>query len=141
MECWYNDSEFYGNKGDSKIDSRMVDAVRSQEDTLLKEKWLARLDGKSIKFPCFALNSFFVLKCNGDVCPCLTLWDDIVGNLRDVSLSGLWGSEAIRKVRGKVKACPGCLNSWGADWSFSSSFFPLISFYLRHPKQLRKVLS
>jgi len=98
------------------------------------------LSGKSIKFSCFAMYTFCVLKCNGDIVPCLNLWDMKAGNVREKSPADIWHSYEAKKVRKIIKSCDGCLNSWGAPWSFSSSFYPILLFYLKHPQMIMEKL-
>jgi len=142
VEAWYNRSSFYDNYGNEKdrLKEQLTNAVKSQPSSPLQEMWLRLLKGKSIKFPCFALNTFCVLKCNGDIIPCLTMWDAKIGNVRDASPSEIWNSNEAKKVRKMIKKCQGCLNTWGLGWSFQSRYYPLLSYYLRHPKVLFKKL-
>lgn len=132
VEAWYNESSFYHNVGKNKFQRQLFEAVKSQPPSLIQENWLKFLKGESIKFPCFALNTFFILKCNGDVAPCLNLWDLKAGNVRDNSASEIWHSFEAKKARNAVKKCQGCLNGWGAGWSFRSSYYQILSFYIRH---------
>jgi len=135
VEAWYNESLFYGNIGERNIfNNKLINAIKSQSPSPLQELWLKALNGKSIKFSCFAMNAFCVLKCNGDIVPCLNLFDRKAGNVRDQSPTDIWDSDEMKKVRKIVANCKGCLNSWGAGWSFGSSFYPILSFYLRHPQ-------
>ena len=143
VEAWYNIASFYGNYNEedkAKLKEKIFEVVKSQPKHLLQEKWLKYLKGKPIKFPCFALHTFCVVKCNGDIVPCLNLWDEKVGNLRESSPHEIWYSKRAKQVREKIKKCKGCLNSWGANWSFQNSYYPILSFYLRHPKILIKRL-
>jgi MoaA/NifB/PqqE/SkfB family radical SAM enzyme len=134
-EAWYNESSFYDNVGKNVFRSkRLIEAVRSQPPSPLQNLWLRALHGKSIKFPCFAMQTFFVLKCNGDIVPCLTKWNSKAGNVRESSPMAIWHSDEAKKVRKIVKACQGCLNSWGAGWSLSSSFYSFLFFYLKNPR-------
>jgi len=134
-EAWYNESSFYDNIGKKNIfNNKLINAIKSQSPSPLQELWLKALNGKSIKYPCFAMNTFCVLKCNGDIVPCLNLFDRKAGNVRDQSPTDIWDSDEMKKVREIVKDCKGCLNSWGAGWSFNSSFYPILLFYLRHPQ-------
>lgn len=139
-EAWYNEASFYKNVGKNKFERQMIEAVKSQPPSPLKEKWIKVLRGRPMRFPCFALNSFCVLKCNGDIAPCLKLWDFKIGNIRQSSFVDIWQSLEAKKVRKVVKNCQGCLNSWGNDWSFVSSVYPILLFGLKHPKALLKKL-
>jgi MoaA/NifB/PqqE/SkfB family radical SAM enzyme len=134
-EAWYNEASFYGNVGENAFRSKkLIEAVRSQPPSPLQDLWLRALHGKSIKFSCFALYTFCVLKCNGDIVPCLTQWNCKAGNVRESSPTAIWHSDEAKKVRKIVKNCQGCLNSWGAGWSLSSSFYPILFFYLKNPR-------
>ncbi|MDD4004632.1 MAG: radical SAM protein [Elusimicrobiaceae bacterium] len=131
---WFNQSPFYSNAGDVKLDrEKMLEAVKSYPDPILRDMWLDWLHGKSIRFNCFALHSFCVLKCNGDISPCLSKWDVCAGNVRENTPSEIWQSEAARQARRGVRACEGCLNSWGTDWSFRTSGYPYLTHLLTHP--------
>ena len=144
VEAWYNISSFYGNyteEDKTKIKEKIIEAVKSQPSSPLQERWLLYLNGRPIKFPCFALNTFFVLKCNGDIVPCLNLWDLKAGNARENSPASIWYSDKAKEVRKSIKDCQGCLNSWGAGWSFNSSYYPLLFYYLRHPRILIQKLT
>jgi len=139
VEAWYNTSSFYGNyneKDKEKMKEKINEIVKSQPPSLIKEKWLKWLKGGNIKFSCFALNTFCVIKTNGDMVPCLNLWNAKAGNIRDNSPTEIWNSEEAKKVRGIVKKCSGCLNSWGAGWSFASCGYPILFYYLRHSRLL-----
>ncbi len=133
---WYNQSSFYGNIGKDLTgnDKSIIKAVQSLPYPILREMWLKWLKGESIKFRCFAMYTFCVLQCNGDISPCLSLWDVKVGNVRESSPTQIWHSPEAKKARKMVKDCQGCLNSWGTGWSFYSSFYPILLFYLRHPQ-------
>ncbi|MBA7660314.1 GTP 3',8-cyclase [subsurface metagenome] len=135
---WYNQSSFYSNVGKdlTTVNSSMVKAIQSLPNPILREMWLKWLRGKSIQFQCFAMYTFCVLQCNGDVAPCLSLWDVKAGNVRESPPTAIWHSFEAKKARRIVKDCQGCLNSWGTGWSFASSFYPYLLFLLRHPGAL-----
>lgn len=141
---WYNQSSFYDNieKDLSGNEESMIKAVRSLPYPILREMWLKWLRSKSIKFRCFAMYTFCVLQCNGDISPCLSLWDVKAGNVRESSPTEIWHSAKAKEARKFVKKCQGCLNSWGTGWSFASSYYPYLLYYLKHPRivmeELRK---
>lgn len=135
VEAWYNTSSFYDNydrKNNLKMKERLIDVVNGQPPTFLREKWLQWLKGDPIKFPCFALNTFCVVKCNGIIAPCLNLWNLEAGNARDSSPTEVWYGSEAKQIRKKIKKCDGCLNNWGVSWSFVSAYYPLLFYYLRH---------
>ena len=132
-EAWYNECSFYGNEGENAFSANLTDAIRSQPPSPLKELWLRELDGRPIKFPCFAMHTFCVLKWNGDIVPCLNLFDESAGNVREMTPTEIWHSPRMKRVRQKVKDCRGCLNSWGAGWSLETSYYRHLLFYLKHP--------
>jgi len=143
---WYNESSFYDNIGKNLVDKttnkeKTMKILQSLPSDSLNDLWIKWLRGKPIKFRCFAMYTFCALRCNGDVVPCLTHWDVKVGNVREKSPTQIWHSSEAQKGREIVKKCPGCLNSWGVGWSFSSSFYPNLLFNLRHPNILLKKIT
>jgi MoaA/NifB/PqqE/SkfB family radical SAM enzyme len=142
---WYNEASFYDNFGGKAAKKEdMIEIVQALEPQILgglelKEMWLRWLRGKPIKFPCFAMNTFCVLKSNGDVVPCLTLWDVKAGNVRENTPEEVWNSKSANEARKIVKNCAGCLNTWGTNWSWSSYFFPYLLTYLQRPHLLAKI--
>jgi len=135
---WYSQSSFYDNIGKDLASNNgsMVKAVESLPYPILRELWLKWLAGKPIKFHCFAMDTFCALQCNGDIVPCLSLWDTKAGNVRESSPTELWHSPRAVGVRGIVRNCQGCLNAWGTRWSFETSFYPYILYFLKHPRML-----
>jgi len=143
MVQWYNQSSYYDNEDKGagqkeELTKKMLIAVTKQEQSTTKERWLKLLNNKSIKFRCLAANSFFVMKCDASIVPCLTHWDMTFGNAREQSLKEIWQSQAALKARCFIKDCPGCLNSWGLNWSLSDVFWPRLMFFVRHPKEIIK---
>lgn len=132
-EAWYNECSFYGNEGENTFSASLTEAIKTQQPSPLKELWLRELEGKSIKFPCFAMYTFCVLKYNGDIVPCLNFFNESAGNVREKSPTEIWHSPEMKRARKKVKDCRGCLNSWGAGVSLETSYYPLLLFYLKHP--------
>ena len=142
---WYNQSSFYGNEArstedESDIREELKKIINDQPLSTTRERWLKLLNGKSIKFNCFAGNSFFAMKCDGTIVPCLTYWDNVIGNARNQSVSEIWHSAQAAQVRQIVAHCPGCLNSWGLGWSASTNFYPRIAFFMKHPQEIIKRL-
>ncbi|MFA6171145.1 MAG: radical SAM protein [Patescibacteria group bacterium] len=136
MVQWYNQSSFYENDNMEKEANlkKMFKAVEAQPNTIIREKWLKLLGEKPIKFKCFAAETFFAMKCDGSIVPCLSYWDSILGNVRNESPAKIWNGEKAKEARKAIANCPGCLNSWGVEWSASTIFYPRLFFYLRHPK-------
>lgn len=140
---WLNQSSFYENTGKTLVHKsagkeKMLEIVRSMPPSILRDKWVDWLNEMPIRFPCFAMHTFFVLRCNGDVAPCLSHWDVTAGNVRDNTPTEVWKSLAADKARRVVAGCEGCLNSWGVEWSANSSVYPMLLFYLRHRDLLLK---
>lgn len=137
MVQWYNQSSFYDNASDNHINTennKMIEAVSDLPNTIIREKWLKWLKHQPIKFQCFAADTFCALRCDGHLVPCLNLWDTSLGNVRDQSPTEIWHSAKTKEIKKIIKKCDGCLNSWGVEWSASSSFYPRLLFYLRHPE-------
>jgi len=131
---WYNQSPFFNNTGKELVSNKasMVRAIRSYPPSLLNETGLKWLKGKPIKFRCFAMHTFCMLHCNGDLSPCLGRWDLSAGNVREAHPSEIWQGGAAKAIRRNVKNCGGCLNSCGIAWSAESSFYPNLLFNIKH---------
>lgn len=137
---WYNEALYYDNIGKHLLSNTkaIIDAIHLLSPTPIHEMGIKLLTGKSIKFPCFAMYTFCLLKCSGDIVPCFNLWDVKVGNLRESPPSLIWQSLEAKKARRKVKNCQGCLNACGVVWSFGASFYPLLLFELKKNLRLMK---
>lgn len=136
---WFNVSPFYSNTTAEDRDLEGIkNALMSFKPDLYRQMWLDSLKGKKPKFKCFALNTFLVLKCNGDVVPCLSLWNDVIGNMRTSTPKSVWYGKKADEVRVKVRNCSGCLNSWGYGWSNQSDLItngiPYIIYLLSHKR-------
>ena len=136
---WYNNSSFYSNLEQDANRNKERQVVQQLDDLrfgMLKEKWLNWLDDKPIKFKCYALRDFLVIKANGDVVPCLSQWNWKIGNFKTDGVEKVWDSYLRQKALETVSNCQGCLNSWGLLWSYEAHGWPYIKYYLRHPLQL-----
>ncbi|MFA6306893.1 MAG: radical SAM protein [Patescibacteria group bacterium] len=135
---WYNQSSFYENSQNNKNQNKekMYAAVSSQPKTIVREKWLRFIQNKSINFRCFATETFFILRCDGNIAPCLSRWDEILGNVRNNTPTEIWQSDKAKEIRRKIVNCAGCLNCWAVEWSVSTSFYPRLIFYLKKPKAI-----
>jgi len=139
---WYNQAAYYGNVGrDLLSDTAQLErATRSLRPTPLRTWGRRVLRGKPLDYNCSTLHNSCLLKCNGDVVPCFNYWDQTAGNVRQETPSSLWKSERARQARRVVRACHGCLNSCGVQWSFEANYIARARFYLRHPGLLLEKL-
>lgn len=137
---WYNEASYYDNIGEHLLSNTgaIIEAVHSLPPTPIHEMGIKLLRGKSIKFSCFAMHTFCLLKCNGDIVSCFDFWDVKVGNIRESSPSLIWHSREARQARRKVKNCRGCLNACGVGWSFQASLYPLLLFHIKRVLRLMK---
>jgi MoaA/NifB/PqqE/SkfB family radical SAM enzyme len=132
IAAWYNNASFYGDipKKKENNTSEVRKIVESMPRDLVAFKWLKWLNGESIRFTCFSLYTFALLKSNGDIVPCLSYDKKKIGNVRESTPTEIWHSENAKSIRHDVvKPCSGCLNNWATGWSFSSSFFPRVREY------------
>lgn len=138
MVQWYNQSSFYENDSmeNHDLENKTLKAVAAQPNSIIREKWLRLLAGKPIKFNCFAAKTFFAMKCDGEIVPCLSFWDSELGNIRKNSPTEIWHARNSQEIRKKISDCPGCLNSWGVEWSASTIFYPRLFFYLSNPSAI-----
>ena len=139
--AWYQEADYYGNHGDGIGYDKTFDAVQKIEDSPRKEKWIEYLNTGKIEFNCYAMQTFFVLKNDGEVTPCLALCEKSAGNVKTQTPSEIWNSKKANELRNVVKKCNGCLNSWGYGWSAESEFYPIALHYIKRPKYvLSKIL-
>jgi MoaA/NifB/PqqE/SkfB family radical SAM enzyme len=134
--AWYQTSPFYDNKEVvKKGKTRRI--VEGMPDTPRRAIWLKDLEGKPIRYRCYALDNFFVLNHNGEVSPCLSYTHISVGNIKHESFKEILSGVQCKKVKKEyVKPCNGCLNSWAFTVSQLTRFLPYFWYYLRHPKAL-----
>lgn len=137
---WYNNASFYGEITPEKEHMRqeIMKIVSELPPHMINEKWMKWLKDEPIRFTCFAMHTFCILKSNGDIVPCLTHWNSVAGNVRKNTPTEIWHSKGAKDTRTIVKNCAGCLNAWGFGWSMQSSFYPRMSYYMRNPSALKK---
>ena len=133
---WYNEASFYDNPAIDFNDNTVLKVLQSLPASPTDELWIKHEQGKEATFNCYTLNTFFALKCDGTVVPCLRYWDLSVGNIRDMSLQDIWRSKDIKHARKVINNCDGCFNAWGVEWSYCATMHQFLWFYARHPKIL-----
>jgi MoaA/NifB/PqqE/SkfB family radical SAM enzyme len=139
---WYNQSGFYSNEKrgqeteirDAETESRSRALVKEADYTIISDLWCNYLEGKPHTFNCMALQSFCVIKCNGDIVPCLSYWNNRIGNVRNNSPSN------ILKRKGGITCTNHCLNSWATYWSFEADPIQYVRYFVRHPIKLVRKL-
>jgi len=123
MWHWYNQSSFYENSEDSPSVKVQCVVGLLPEKYIYNRLWQKQLnDGSDTPFKCFALKTFFAIKCNGDIVPCLTHWDKVVGNIKTQTFKEIFSSQTAKNKIYNIKTCEGCLNSWGFGWSLQSRY-------------------
>lgn len=135
MFHWYNESPFYDNPGmnlDTKRELfiKALDSISRRKDLYL-ETWKKRLRGELVSFRCFALHTFLVIHPNGDIAPCLTYYDEKVGNALKSPPSEIWKGTVMMAERFKIAHCSACLNNWAWNWSMRSWYWPIPMFALK----------
>jgi MoaA/NifB/PqqE/SkfB family radical SAM enzyme len=131
---WPNRSSFYGNEKEADfvgaIDKEaFIQAVYDVTPAgLYRDSWINYLNGKALCFDCYALRGFLVLRCNGDLVPCLTHWNVSIGNVLTGDPQKIWYSACAKAIIKYCRSCGvhGCLNSWGYGWSLEDKYFPLL---------------
>lgn len=141
--AWIEQTPFYDNK-DKEINvtkNNIALLVNNLPEGPRKEFWLRDVKGKSIRFKCYALKTFFVLRFDGGVAPCLKYYDNIIGNVRQQSIGDILTSYQAKFVkRNVIKPCPGCLNTWAFAESNMAHLNNYIKYYITHPKVFIKEL-
>ncbi|MBN1871172.1 MAG: radical SAM protein [Candidatus Omnitrophica bacterium] len=113
--------EFYPKFGNEEL----IKALESLPPSFHNEILIQALRHR-IKFRCSSMGTFFVLRCDGSVSPCLKYSDIKVGGVKNKPFSEVWNSAEAKDARTLVRRCRGCSNSWAASWSFIDWFFPFL---------------
>lgn len=115
-----------------KADNRLlIDAVESLPVSFHHEMLLRLLRSGGLKFRCSAMSTFFVLRSDGSVAPCLSYCNVKAGNIREGKISDIWNSASAGKARSVVNKCGGCSNTWGYGWSYRDWPFSFWKIVLR----------
>ncbi|MHB1830731.1 MAG: radical SAM protein [Candidatus Micrarchaeaceae archaeon] len=138
---WYNATPYYNNVGTEQehMKQEAIKILKNFPPDLIMSKWVDWLNGKPIRFKCYSLYNFCVIKSDSTIVPCLTHWDAPAGRLRENTFSEIWNNKNnpnMKETREIVRQCQGCLNSWGFGWSHKSNQFQYIKYYLQNPKIL-----
>ena len=140
MWHWFNSSQFYENRNSKlAIDKGTLKVISEYPfRSLYVDMWQKSLETKQLpKFRCRSLETFMVIRCNGDVVPCLSCWNESIGNIKQQELSTIWKSVSANIERLKIKSCSGCLNSWGYGWSVPETYYPILFDLLK--RKLREI--
>lgn len=139
MWHWFNASSFYENTDRSNAGAFNV-INDYPADNLYLDSWRqSLLTGIIPHFKCRSLETFMVIKCNGDVAPCLSRWSEPIGNIKSDNISNIWHSEKAKRERTEIKQCKGCLNSWGWSWSVNETYYPVLFDAIK--RKLKKLFS
>jgi MoaA/NifB/PqqE/SkfB family radical SAM enzyme len=145
MWHWFNRSSFYNNSGGDiswtpEVTKQMIEAIKTvHPDSLYRSWWINYISTNKIpSFKCYALKSFATIKSNGDVVPCLSHWDNAIGNVFDSEPDSLFKTNkamVIRKLVAKCGNCSGCLNSWGCGWSLEDAHLPIVKWAMQNKRK------
>lgn len=130
----YDEASYYSNISEDNLKNKkeMIKILKSLKPTLYYRHCIDVLKGKSKEFKCFSLNTFFLLRCDGQISPCLKLAHIKAGNIREKTFKKIWENKHGRKYRKIVKDCEGCLNTWGVGWSQTASTIPVLIFKIKN---------
>jgi MoaA/NifB/PqqE/SkfB family radical SAM enzyme len=134
----YDEAPYYHNVGKSaaaeKLDSDTIKMLREVErlQPSMHNSIVGKLlREKTIKFRCYAFSSFFLLRANGDMMPCLRMSSVKLGNVREATPSQIWFSAKAQEMRRTVRNCAGCGNTWATDWSMYNNVWPFLGLFPR----------
>lgn len=143
----YEQFTFYHNidaeKGDKienyqQSDNRgLISEIKELPPSFHNEMLLTALTHK-LKYQCAGMRKFFLLKCNGDIAPCLGYSHVCAGNIRSLTPDKFWTGQQAKKARAVVDNCRGCSNAWATGWSFENWFPPFIKMVLGLRSKRRK---
>jgi len=141
----YEEFPYYNikNRGKEKPNNKkthlyqLIKVIKKLPPSLHHEVLLEAIRGK-LKYKCASLQTFFLLRCDGNIVPCLQFSDIKVGNIREMSIEKIWNSESYRKTRKLVSKCRGCSNAWAYAWSLD--YWPLPFWKLLIRVKIKKYL-
>lgn len=115
----YEEFSYYGNTDRKKCvyTAEMFSAVKAFPESFQKEVILKGMRNESLRYRCASMRNFFLMRCNGDVSPCLKFGDIRVGNLRDAPFNEIWNGPCAKEARKLIDGCAGCSNTWATGWS------------------------
>ena len=129
---WYNTSGFYDNFESEVSCGKSIELLKKYfPDSAYRDHWIKSLRTGDYRFNCWALRSFFVLKCDGTASTCLSHYDWEFGNMACNEPSYVWEDQPSNVVRAKVAKCEGCCNNWGVGWSFQTEGYKRFKNYVR----------
>lgn len=129
----YEEFSYYSNTSGTKEkfwDEGLIKAIEELSPSFQKEVLLKIARKDEISFRCSSLKNFLLLRCNGDVTPCLRYSHIKIGNLRDQSFQEIWTGEKAKEARSTIHDCKGCSNTWATGWSlryWMPPFFRILS--------------
>ena len=143
----YEEFDYYHNVNKDKSDNlesyqssdnrALINEIKKLPPSFHHEILLYALRHR-LRYKCDAMRTFFVMKCNGDVAPCLQYNNIRVGNLKLQSPDEIWHSEAAWNARKVIRNCKGCSNSWAANWSYTRWLLPFWKLIIT--LQVKKIL-
>jgi MoaA/NifB/PqqE/SkfB family radical SAM enzyme len=124
---------------ENKNNDDQIQSVRRLPPSIHNEILIKALKyDRPVNFKCFSLRTYFLLRCNGDIAPCLRYSNHGIGNVRESSPTEIWLSSAANREREIVRQCQGCSNTWATSWSFNEWFLSFFDVAVRYKiKKLR----
>lgn len=115
---YHNENERNGKADDYRRtdNTALVREIEHLPKTFHNTMLLSALK-QNLSYNCSSLSSFFLLRCDGSVSPCLHLSNIKIGNIKESPISQILLSSAANSARETVNKCQGCSNSWAAEWS------------------------
>jgi len=109
---------------------KIIEVLKKLKPSLHNEMLIA-LASHKFNFKCGALESFFVLKADGRIVPCLCFNNIVIGNIKTEAVEKIWNNENAKLARITISKCSGCSNTWATMWSFYSWPFPFIKILIK----------
>jgi len=123
----YEEFPFYRNverDNDATIENysssnnrRLIEEIEKLPLAFHHEILLYALRGK-LRYRCDSIRTFFVLRANGDLSPCLAYSHTRIGNLKQQSPHEVLNNDAAKVAKKIARNCRGCSNGWATDWSY-----------------------
>lgn len=122
----------FANVGQSE-NHKQINAINQLPPSIHNELLIKSLRfNKPVKFRCFSMRTFFLLRSNGDITPCIRYSNHRVGNVRDSSATEILESQRANEEREIINNCEGCSNTWASSWSYNEWLPSFIDIVVRY---------
>ena len=118
-----------GFEGENRLLKKEIYADRTKYNNIINKlpasvhhnRLINVINGNDSIYECSSFRNFFLLKYDGSVTPCLRFCTQVLGNVKEYSLTEILDSNQRLSAVNEILKCNGCLNTWCTDWSMEKN--------------------